>query len=68
LTGSDVDHATVQALGIEKSVVDGCGSKFHTDLRESNICSYRRDLARWSIIESTPSIAFITKKDLEEMV
>jgi hypothetical protein len=52
LTGSDADHAAVQATGIEKSVVDGCGSKIHTDLRESNdwsgisnICSYRRDLA-----------------------
>jgi hypothetical protein len=35
LTDSDTDHAAVQASGIEKSVVDGCGSKFHTDLREA---------------------------------
>jgi hypothetical protein len=52
LTGNNADHATVRASGIEKSVVDGCGSKFHTDLRESNlwsgiskICAYRRNLA-----------------------
>jgi hypothetical protein len=37
LTGSDDNHAAVQASEIEKSVVDGCGSKFHTDLRESNL-------------------------------
>jgi hypothetical protein len=49
LTGSD---AAVQTSGIEKSLVDGSGSKFHTDHQESNlwsgksnICSYRRDLA-----------------------
>jgi hypothetical protein len=39
LTGSDTDHAAFQASGIEKSVVDGCGSKFHTDLRESSLWS-----------------------------
>jgi hypothetical protein len=52
LTGSDADHAAVQASGTEKGVVDGSESKFHTDLRESsllsgisNICSYMRELA-----------------------
>jgi hypothetical protein len=52
VTGSDADHAAVQASGIEKNVVDGCGSKIHTDQRESNlwsglsnISSYRSDLA-----------------------
>jgi hypothetical protein len=52
LTDIDAVHAAVQGSGIEKSVVDGCGSKFYTNLRESilwsgisNICSYRRELA-----------------------
>jgi hypothetical protein len=31
--------SAVQASGIEKRVVDGCGSKFYTDLWESNLWS-----------------------------
>jgi hypothetical protein len=69
LTGSDADHAAIQASGIENSVVDGCESKFHTDLREnnlwsviSNICSYRRDLACLLQVTSSWTVKFFWLK------